>query len=299
MDNEPFSHETVKVPFAETKHVMEVAIPPKKVAKKSKTVKSRRKWKKASDKPKRPLSAYNFFFHLEREKIVLESMSDSAPTAPEAVASVLKERGRRPHRKSHGKIGFITLARTVAARWKALEPSKKAPFEEQAKKEKQRYHQEIQEWKKVQEERKKVEEESSAPAKPSSGKGAAFSQQVEPNVDDGLGVIRRSIFDQVCPLLPPSGESTPEIKEETIEINSVLPKTYTNLGSLYEEYADHNIMLGNINPLLTMRQNQIKATGVLSCLDELASELDDDCIDLLSAFRNKPVAASFPGVYHL
>lgn len=85
--------------------------------------------KDKSDKPKRPLSAYNLFFRYERERILRNTSQPSY----------------KP-RRSHGKIGFADLARSVAESWKALEPDDKAKFEAKAAQEKERYERELDVW---------------------------------------------------------------------------------------------------------------------------------------------------------
>jgi len=92
--------------------------------------------------PKRALSAYNLFFHFERDRI-LRNCSDLPVTAEEVAAVAVRhharfltKKGPRPHRKSHGKIGFAELARTISARWKGLDPKTKAIFEDRARVEK-------------------------------------------------------------------------------------------------------------------------------------------------------------------
>jgi HMG-box domain len=82
-------------------------------------------------KPKRPLSAYNWFFQMERQKILEET-----PTRKEG----------KP-RRSHGKIGFADLARMIAAKWKSLSKEDRVTFDEKAAIDKVRYVQEMQEWK--------------------------------------------------------------------------------------------------------------------------------------------------------
>lgn len=83
-------------------------------------------------KPQRPLTAYNFFFRANRKQIL-----DTTEVRPEG----------KP-RRSHGKIGFADLARTIAARWKAASSSEKSFYEEKARVDKERYYKEMDGWKK-------------------------------------------------------------------------------------------------------------------------------------------------------
>jgi hypothetical protein len=105
-----------------------------------KTRRKNKKWKKPRDKPNRPLSAYNLFFAHQRA----EMLGDAAPT-PEQ-----EELKKRIHCKTHGKIGFGEMARTIGAKWKALGPDQKKVFEDMALKEKERYQKELATWKEAQ-----------------------------------------------------------------------------------------------------------------------------------------------------
>lgn len=87
-----------------------------------------------SQKPKRPLSAYNFFFHYERAKM-LEHMPTRAAGKP---------------RRSHGKIGFADLARNIASKWKSISADERKQFDDKAVADKERYVKDMEEWKKVQ-----------------------------------------------------------------------------------------------------------------------------------------------------
>lgn len=101
----------------------------------NKQSKKKNKQEQPKDKPKRPLSSYNLFFKDERGKILRET-----PERP----------GGKP-RRSHGKIGFADLARSIAANWKAIEPESRAHFDALAAKDKERYRTEMDVWKKKQE----------------------------------------------------------------------------------------------------------------------------------------------------
>jgi len=115
-------------------------------------LKKKRSWKKPKDKPMRPLSAYNMFFQNQRERIVAGKTGD--PTPEEIQQSVIKmltskTRGpkRRQDRVSHGQISFGDLARTIAAKWKAIDPKLKAIYNHYAAQEKVRYKKEVVIWK--------------------------------------------------------------------------------------------------------------------------------------------------------
>lgn len=116
--------------------------PAKAVAEKLQEKKKRRKkkWKKPKDKPTRPLSAYNFFFQSQRSEML-------GADAPSKELETLK---KRVHCKTHGKIGFAEMARAIGAKWKALAPEERKVYEDQARKEKERYILELSTWKEVQ-----------------------------------------------------------------------------------------------------------------------------------------------------
>lgn len=129
--------------------------------------------------PRRPLSAYNFFFSEERER-VLAAIPDPDGTTPaqkkeeaDAAAAALEKKGqstaeterkasetaarllnirdaknikRRPHRKSHGKIAFKDLARLIGKRWRALKDDEKVKYNELAEKDLQRYNEQMKEY---------------------------------------------------------------------------------------------------------------------------------------------------------
>jgi hypothetical protein len=126
--------------------------------------KRRKKAKKPSDMPRRALSAYNIFFSDQRRLILqdieakekgrkaeaneeeeaeVKEEEDSKTEASE-VPSVMKRtffpsRTKRAHRKVHGKIGLVDLARQVSQRWKALSPEKRKHYQDLAEQDRQRH----------------------------------------------------------------------------------------------------------------------------------------------------------------
>ncbi|KAL7471253.1 hypothetical protein ACHAXS_011550 [Conticribra weissflogii] len=73
--------------------------------------------KKPKDAPRRPLSAYNYFFKDERVRIIAQGLP--------------------------GTIGFHNMTRTIGTRWKALSEDDRAPYKERASYDKVRYRNEM------------------------------------------------------------------------------------------------------------------------------------------------------------
>jgi len=137
-------------------------------------------WRKPVDMPKRYLSAYNLFYREERERMLRAGKASEAPLS-EGGANVTKEEGveedpcppmphlpdpdtpknnaSRKHARSSG-IGFANLTRIVAERWKNLDPALRGPYEEVAKKDKERYQKQMVLWRA--EQRKKKESKDPA-----------------------------------------------------------------------------------------------------------------------------------------
>mmetsp|Transcript_14328 Transcript_14328/g.35984 ORF Transcript_14328/g.35984 Transcript_14328/m.35984 type:complete len:347 (-) Transcript_14328:83-1123(-) len=108
--------------------------------KKKRRKKRKKKWTKPEGKPKRPLSAYNIFF--AKERILM--LGKDVPTAEQ---EALK---KKVHCKTHGKISFAVMARTIGAKWKSLGANERKTYEDKAREEKARYLIELTSWKEAQ-----------------------------------------------------------------------------------------------------------------------------------------------------
>lgn len=133
---------------------------------------------KAFDAPRRPLSAYNIFFSEMRETILNENecrdeneckdeWKKNATEADDAdikkpfgeekqehpkdmkafTQNLMRKRLnkkpiKRVHRKSHGKVSFTTLAKTVGHRWRELPEEQKKEYEDLADIDRARYRKE-------------------------------------------------------------------------------------------------------------------------------------------------------------
>jgi hypothetical protein len=109
--------------------------------------KSKKARKKAKDKPKRPLSAYNVFFKEERQRI-LKEIPDLQHKV--GVAQMMKN-GKKPH----GKIDFQSLAKVVGKRWQNLPPDELKSYKEKANIDMLRYKKEMEAYSVREEEKNK------------------------------------------------------------------------------------------------------------------------------------------------
>ena len=157
------SHAAVSVPAPSVPSSKEQADKSSSETKRGKSKKKPSKKKSSpDDAPRRPLSAYNYFYIDEREKILQqkqeeagtarESITAAGPTKnakwekncyddydiemSEPVREILErqklppnEGRRRPHRKRHGVVSFQELAKTIASRWRSLPADQIASFD--------------------------------------------------------------------------------------------------------------------------------------------------------------------------
>ena len=101
--------------------------------------------KKPKDKPKRPLSAYNFFFKEEREKIlkvVLAEEPEKVENDPESEDYLGPEQVSKL-RKEGGKVSFEEMGKLIGARWKNIDPDRLSKFSELATEDTDRYKKEM------------------------------------------------------------------------------------------------------------------------------------------------------------
>jgi hypothetical protein len=80
------------------------------------------------------LSPVELAEHEESIKIKAQQMLDVHMEA---------DRVKKPHRRTHGKIGFKILGKLIGMRWRAIDPEKKKYFEDLAKKDIERYNAQV------------------------------------------------------------------------------------------------------------------------------------------------------------
>jgi hypothetical protein len=100
--------------------------------------------------PFRALSAYNFFFRDERDRIINGGEHEFTPSKKQKLLSEHWFRDRsvkRRHRKTHGKIAFTTLSKVISQGWRDLPEDKRAFYREVAAEDLDRYQRELDQFK--------------------------------------------------------------------------------------------------------------------------------------------------------
>lgn len=225
--------------------------------------------------PKRPLSAYNIFFHDERKRIASQN----------ATADVQSTSASR------SPIGFAGLAQAVAGKWKTLGSSSRAYYEAEAAKEQLRYRLEVDKW--TQWKQDKAEDESGMDSSLLVGDSAAqrFDNVLYPQRHISYG--RESAF-------PIHGSIVSSLRPST------LPQpvhSFTSFNSMHEGASGLNQPTADIHSASTLQVRETEmepnrvypastvvharrhSNAVISSLRQLALELDDDELDFLSSLR--------------
>ena len=133
--------------------------------------------KKPKDKPKRPLSAYNFFFKEEREKIlkvVLAEDPKEVDNDPESEDYINEEMMGRL-KKEGGKVSFEEMGKLIGQRWKNIDPDRLSKYSELAAEDTERYKKEMQSYNGRQE--AKMRSEALKPPAWNGGKVDAFGMK--------------------------------------------------------------------------------------------------------------------------
>lgn len=108
--------------------------------------------KSAQPQPFRALSAYNFFFRDERDRIINGGEYEFSTAKKQKLLTGHWFRDRtvkRRHRKTHGKIAFTTLSKVISQGWRDLPEDKKAFYREVAAEDLDRYQRELDQYKMV------------------------------------------------------------------------------------------------------------------------------------------------------
>jgi len=108
--------------------------------------------KKAKDKPKRPLSAYNYFFKEDRARLVaIVQNEDNATELREKNPDITDEVVSKLL-KNDGKISFAEMGKIIGKRWKDITKEKKERYNNLASHDADRYKAEMHKYNEKQEE---------------------------------------------------------------------------------------------------------------------------------------------------
>lgn len=161
--------------------------------------------KKPKDKPKRPLSAYNFFFKEEREKIIKVVLAEDPSKVKQDPEDdgFLDEETIGRLKKEGGKVSFEEMGKIIGQRWKNIDPDRLSKYSELASEDTERYKTEMQAYNARQESKMRAEALKppvTFPASSASG-GLPGDRPAYPDARDGYGAMAGAGF----PGMGPSG----------------------------------------------------------------------------------------------
>mmetsp|Transcript_14626 Transcript_14626/g.22272 ORF Transcript_14626/g.22272 Transcript_14626/m.22272 type:complete len:250 (-) Transcript_14626:89-838(-) len=213
---------------------------------------------KPRGKPKRPLSAYNLFFQEQREVLLSQS----------------------------GKLGFERLAKTIAKKWNSLKSPDKVKYEQQAKVEKSRYKVEVKKWSDFRRAQVIAEYSKSPPRhiasagktpSPTSSPSSASPDMVEPTDAIAFGDDYNSM-----------GSHSPPHASINTSIDQGFYMAVEDFGSIHPTNENY-FPFGSLAVPREMkvflpdkRSGRVNEQVIKESMDNLISNLDEECIDFLS-----------------
>lgn len=226
---------------------------------------SKRKDLKSKDKdedgkPKRNLSSYNIFFQYERARLL-----------------------------SNGKVGFAALGRTIADKWNNLDEETRDYFDDLAAEDKARYRKELRHWKKAKmpnKSGKSAKVKQCNPKKPKKQQAKMNPQQE--SSEKGLESASFSQLQEQLKLQVPLSKQIEPISRVTKKVPSL--QDNSRLRHIFGKQAQTQKIEPNDIICIHQETNLLNLFGTPSPrstipkpnISELASKLDDDCLDFLT-----------------
>ena len=206
-------------------------------------------------KPRRPRTAYNFFFKCERKNILLEAMTQEKgginSMSPDQVMKVLQADRDRPHRKLHGMVSFRDLTTKVSSKWRALDPVTKKLYQDLSAEDKIRYRKETKEWREAQ------------------------------------LLLSNAKVDPVAPISSAGSKSLPSSLPSTPGVHGESPFSLVQLFQ-HQKTKDGNSSMSPVNLIQTDETTSFECqsnSAPISRVSKLALQLDPDCLSFLMSLK--------------
>jgi hypothetical protein len=104
---------------------------------------ARKRCKKDPDRPKQPMSAYNFFFQRQRAHMLGEDLPDEISTVPSSLERKARLNNCRKLGEAPRRAGFKEMAVQIGKHWKELDGESRAVYQALADRDTERYRSEM------------------------------------------------------------------------------------------------------------------------------------------------------------